>query len=235
MAQAVGILVQNSPSANPIGGNPKLCELCKCGCGEPAPIATQTNARRGHVKGQPHRFIRGHYRRHGMSGTPEYLAYTNAKRRCNSPKDRVYKDYGGRGIRILFKSFEEFFQELGLRPTPQHSVDRFPNIDGNYEKGNVRRGTKAEQARNQRKRKGTSSIYRGVRWHKERKKYRTEIVVLGKRISLGSFPKEKEREAAEAVDAAAIKYFGSAALTNFPQKPGPIKATRLKEARYASH
>lgn len=36
---------------------PKLCE---CGCGLPAPIATRTDPRRGHVKGQPLRFITGH-------------------------------------------------------------------------------------------------------------------------------------------------------------------------------
>lgn len=35
--------------------------LCGCGCGQPAPIAKQTNARHGHVKGQPHVFARGHH------------------------------------------------------------------------------------------------------------------------------------------------------------------------------
>lgn len=35
-------------------------KLCECGCGEPAPIATKTNNRWGHVQGQPVRFIRGH-------------------------------------------------------------------------------------------------------------------------------------------------------------------------------
>jgi hypothetical protein len=36
--------------------------LCECGCGKMAPIATKTNVSRGHVKGQPVRFIRGHYK-----------------------------------------------------------------------------------------------------------------------------------------------------------------------------
>src|SRR5712691_2773604 len=34
--------------------------LCECGCGLAAPIATQTMRRRGWIKGQPVRFIRGH-------------------------------------------------------------------------------------------------------------------------------------------------------------------------------
>lgn len=35
-------------------------KLCECGCGLPAPIATMTRKAKGHVKGQPVRFIAGH-------------------------------------------------------------------------------------------------------------------------------------------------------------------------------
>jgi hypothetical protein len=35
-------------------------KLCECGCGHPAPIAKETNHRKGHVQGQPVRFIHGH-------------------------------------------------------------------------------------------------------------------------------------------------------------------------------
>lgn len=38
-------------------------KLCECGCGQPAPIATYTNRRRGYVRGRPRRFIHGHHRR----------------------------------------------------------------------------------------------------------------------------------------------------------------------------
>ena len=34
--------------------------LCGCGCGQPAPIAKQTDVRRGHIKGECLRFISGH-------------------------------------------------------------------------------------------------------------------------------------------------------------------------------
>lgn len=34
--------------------------LCRCGCGQPAPILAWTDRRRGHVAGQPARFILGH-------------------------------------------------------------------------------------------------------------------------------------------------------------------------------
>jgi hypothetical protein len=34
--------------------------LCGCGCGLPAPLAPATNKRRGIIKGQPQKYIRGH-------------------------------------------------------------------------------------------------------------------------------------------------------------------------------
>jgi hypothetical protein len=38
-------------------------KLCECGCGEPAPLASQTMKSRGWVKGEPIRFIHGHHPR----------------------------------------------------------------------------------------------------------------------------------------------------------------------------
>lgn len=35
--------------------------LCKCGCGQKTKIAKQTNTKRGWVRGEPYRFIQGHY------------------------------------------------------------------------------------------------------------------------------------------------------------------------------
>lgn len=46
-------------------------KLCECGCGEPAPLAKQTDRKRGHVKGEPLRFVMNHHRR-GARLTPEH-------------------------------------------------------------------------------------------------------------------------------------------------------------------
>ncbi len=83
--------------------------------------------------------------------TPEHIAYRHAKGRCSNPTDVAWKDYGGRGIKFLFTSFEQFFAELGPRPEGK-SLDRINN-DGNYEPGNVRWATHSEQVKNQRRRK----------------------------------------------------------------------------------
>lgn len=89
-------------------------------------------------------------RRHGMSGTSEYQAYAQAKSRCTAPTHRAWGEYGGRGIEFRFNSFEEFIEHIGLKPSPEHSLDRYPNNDGHYEKGNVRWATESEQNLNRR-------------------------------------------------------------------------------------
>lgn len=91
-------------------------------------------------------------RKHGMSRTPEWDAYVHAEQRCNNPKTKGYKDYGGRGIKFLFTSFEQFFAKLGKRPKGK-TLDRINN-EGNYEPGNVRWATYLQQANNRRSLKG---------------------------------------------------------------------------------
>jgi hypothetical protein len=78
-----------------------------------------------------------------MSGSREYRSYQAAKFRCSNPKCCKWQYYGGRGIKFLFTSFEQFFAELGPRPTGT-TLDRIEN-DGNYEPGNVRWATWHEQ------------------------------------------------------------------------------------------
>jgi ribosomal protein L40E len=51
--------------------------LCECGCGEAAPIARMTRKSRGHVKGQPVRFILGH-RNRGREVSPQTRAKISA-------------------------------------------------------------------------------------------------------------------------------------------------------------
>ena len=73
--------------------------------------------------------------------------------RCNDPNGIDYPDYGGRGIRVHPEwetSFVAFLAHVGPKPSPDHSIDRYPNNDGHYEPGNVRWATWREQTRNKR-------------------------------------------------------------------------------------
>lgn len=73
--------------------------------------------------------------------------------RCNNPKSKDYKYYGGRGIKVKFTSFDDFYNyvvnELKIDPRGL-TIDRINN-DGNYERGNIRFVTKAENNQNRRK------------------------------------------------------------------------------------
>lgn len=88
---------------------------------------------------------------HSIRGkiTPEYQAYKTAKKRCTNPKQPRFRDYGGRGIKFLFNSFQEFLNHIGRKPTPEHCLDRINN-DGHYEIGNVRWATQSESTKNRR-------------------------------------------------------------------------------------
>ena len=85
---------------------------------------------------------------HGGWGTPEYIAFRDAKSRCENPRNKRYADWGGRGIRFLFTSFEQFLAHIGTRPQGL-TLDRKDN-DGNYELGNVHWTTRRAQTHNRR-------------------------------------------------------------------------------------
>ena len=89
---------------------------------------------------------------HGMSGTPEYLAWQSMKRRCFNSNHKDYPDWGGRGITVCdrwLNSFENFLADMGSRPTAKHSLDRIDN-DSDYSVENCRWATEAEQQNNKR-------------------------------------------------------------------------------------
>ena len=84
-----------------------------------------------------------------------YCLFSNMRRRCNNPKDKKYKFYGGRGIKVKFASFDDFFDYVVnvLKADPRGlTIDRIDN-DGHYEKGNIRFITHRENCQN-RQRKG---------------------------------------------------------------------------------
>lgn len=131
--------------------------LCKCRCG------TFITARSGSLRSgnttscgckrtesvTKHGEFVGHRTRH----TPEYSAWVAMLTRCRDESHVSYHNYGGRGIRVCerWSSFEHFLADVGRKPSPSHTLDRWPNKDGHYEPGNVRWATKKEQARNTRR------------------------------------------------------------------------------------
>lgn len=89
---------------------------------------------------------------HRKTGTPEHLAWINIKRRCYNQKNASYPAYGGRGIVMCDRwknDFLAFLDDMGSRPSDQHSIDRI-DVNGNYEPGNCRWAVNSTQCNNKR-------------------------------------------------------------------------------------
>jgi len=148
--------------------------LCECVCGTTTTV-TGNSLRTGHKRscGCLSVVMRAQeLTRHGQSRkdaeTPEHLAWSQMRGRCRNVNNPRYKDYGGRGITICerWEAFENFFADMGPRPSPKHSIDRINN-DGNYEPLNCRWATTLQQAHNQRIRSTNKSGVQGVSWHRQ--------------------------------------------------------------------
>lgn len=96
--------------------------------------------------------------------SPTYKSWTSMRVRCLCRTANNYAPYGGRGIRICdrwLESFENFLADMGERPEGT-TLDRIDN-DGNYEPGNCRWATVAEQNRNKSTTKLTPMLARSIR------------------------------------------------------------------------
>jgi hypothetical protein len=91
---------------------------------------------------------------------PLYKTWIGMLSRCNYPKDKCYKYYGARGIRVAphWYDFINFITDIGERPHPSLTLDRIDN-DGNYEPDNVKWSTKKEQAANRRNLRGSNGHF----------------------------------------------------------------------------
>lgn len=128
--------------------------ICRCECGVSKAVA-MSHLRQGKSKScgcLEKELASARSKTHGMSGTVEYQAWINMRDRCSNPSAAHYDCYGGRGITVCCRwvnSFENFYEDMGPRPSTKHSIDRI-DVNGNYQPQNCRWVTSKEQNRNTR-------------------------------------------------------------------------------------
>ena len=133
---------------------------CACDCGKEC-VARSDRLRHGRKKACG---ISGHHWKEYLKDRPpsfttqhpdEYASWRKMHERCADKHRHNYKNYGARDIKVCerWKVFENFFIDLGPKPTKVHTLERVDN-DGNYEPTNCRWATREEQRRNM-----TCSVY----------------------------------------------------------------------------
>lgn len=147
------------------GINPRSMWRCRCECGKECEVATKylTSGRTvscGCVRAEKASTLA---KTHGKSKRPEHKVWKKIRQRCTNESNLSFPNYGGRGIKMCSRwlnSFEAFIEDMGERPSRDHSIERIDN-DGDYEPSNCIWATKDVQSRNTRR--TVFVVYRGER------------------------------------------------------------------------
>jgi hypothetical protein len=131
-------------------GSTRWDVLCDCG----RVYTTKSGIMKSAIKARGHyscKHCRDNGRRLDNScRSEEYAAWNNMKTRCYNPSYAEWSQYGGRGITVCdrwLESYDNFFSDMGPKPSQLHSLDRINN-DAAYSPENCRWATKKEQGYN---------------------------------------------------------------------------------------
>ena len=152
------VFVRPAPSPVLEGSKRKARGVFLCDCGKAKEIDV-TRVRTGTIKScgcQQMSAARAALTKHGEgraigARSTEYKLWMSMRARCNTPSATGYERYGGIGVSVCdrWNDFVLFLEDMGRRPSPQHSIDRIDPY-GNYEPANCRWATTYVQRHNRR-------------------------------------------------------------------------------------
>lgn len=125
---------------------------CKCTCGQEVEVVGQ-HLRRGLRTSCG---IDGHFSKRAPGPTTihpsEYSSWESMHERCENPKHKNWRSYGGRGIVVCerWSKFTNFLHDMGVKPYPEFTIER-RNNDLGYTLENCRWASRSEQYRNMRR------------------------------------------------------------------------------------
>lgn len=203
---------------------------CQCQCGQPATIAKLTRRREGLIKGQPVRYIPGHNTAQPRASLDD-LVLPPGTRAIPLTQDKFaivdaadfdwlnqWKWYADEHRRTFYAARNSPSANGKHDTIKIHQLlagKGADHIDGNglnNTRANLRLATTSQNGCNRGAQANNKSGYKGVAWHKQRKKWRANIRVGGKQVHLGYFATPEE--AALVYNKAAREYFGEFARLN---------------------
>jgi len=130
---------------------PKRRVLCKCECGKEKEL-TLADVKSGRITSCGcvlSQVTRERMTKHGMKHTRFYETFMGIKKRCNDINNKEYKNYGGRGIKNEFTSFEHFRDTMLSTYNDDLTIER-KDVNGNYSPDNCKWIPMSEQSWNKR-------------------------------------------------------------------------------------